>query len=143
MIFRTDAAIEHLALRMIDTSLPKSEWTHEGHFAAALWLCRHREDLTGPDEIRRLIMRYNDATGTANTDTSGYHHSITLASMRAVADLLRRLEPGTPLCDALGRLMASDLGNRDWLLKYWRRETLFGAQARKTWVEPDRAKLPF
>ena len=88
-------------------------------------------------------MRYNDATNTANTDASGYHHTITLASMGAAADCLDRLESGTPLHVALRRLMASDLGHPDWLLAYWERDTLFSVQARRGWIEPDRAPLPF
>lgn len=143
MSFRNDASIEHLTLRMIDRSLPKSEWTHAGHFAAALWLGRHRKDLTSPVEIRRLIMSYNEATNTANTDTGGYHHTITLASMRAAVDHLERLGSKTPLHVALRTLMASDLGHHDWLLAYWNHETLFSVQARREWIEPDRAPLPF
>lgn len=143
MPFPDDSSIEHLTLRMIDRSLPKAEWTHAGHFAAALWLLRYRENLTTPIEIRRLITRYNEATNTANTDTSGYHHTITLASMRAAADIHKRLGSETPLHVVLHTLMASDLGHHDWLMVYWSREVLFGLQARRDWVEPDRAPLPF
>ncbi len=88
MYFLDEAAIERVALGVIDRTLPKTEWTHAGHFAAALWLCRHRRELTQSDEIRTLISRYNEATKTANTDTGGYHHTITLASMRGAADYL-------------------------------------------------------
>lgn len=138
-----DASIERLALSMIDRSLPKREWTHAGHFGAALWLLRNRPDLTTPDEIRLLITRYNEATSTPNTDIGGYHHTITLASMRAAADHLRRLDPDAPLHEALRSLMASPLGDPDWLLSYWRRDTLFGVAARRAWVEPDLAPMPF
>jgi hypothetical protein len=143
MSFPDDISIEHLALRLIDRTLPKKEWTHAGHFAAALWLLRYRRDLTAPEEIRRLIMRYNEATNTANTDSGGYHHTITLASMRAAADLLNRCGPGAPLHRALGSLLASSLGRPDWLLSYWQRDTLFSVEARKVWVEPDLGPLPF
>ncbi|MCJ2183062.1 hypothetical protein MTR62_10215, partial [Novosphingobium sp. 1949] len=77
----TDAAIERVAWRLIDTSLPKAEWTHEAHFAAALWLLRHRPEWTGEEAMRALITRYNQVSGTPNTDTGGYHHTITLASL--------------------------------------------------------------
>ncbi len=30
-----------------------------------------------------------------------------------------------------------------WLLAYWSRERLFSLEARKGWVEPDIARLPF
>lgn len=138
-----EASIERLALRVLDQSLPKEKWTHASHFALALWLLRYRGDLAAPDQIRRVITRYNEATGTANTDSAGYHHTITLASMRGAADQLRRLPPGGTLADALAALMASRLGRSDWLLDYWRRGTLFSAAARRDWVDPDLQPLPF
>lgn len=143
MSLSDDASIERLALSVIDRTLPKSEWTHAGHFAAALWLLRNRPDLAAPEEIRVLITRYNEATSTPNTDAGGYHHTITLASIRAASDHLRRLDPDAPLHEALRSLMASPLGDPDWLLSYWRRDTLFGVAARRAWVEPDLAPMPF
>lgn len=143
MPFTDDNAIEHLAHRMMDRTLPKCEWTHEGHFAAALWLLRYRPELTAPNEIRALITQYNEATNTLNTDTGGYHHTITLASMRAAAHCLNRNEDHASLNRVLASLMASEFGRSDWLLDYWERETLFGVAARRAWIEPDRAPLPF
>jgi hypothetical protein len=143
MTLSNDESIERLALRLIDRSLPKSEWTHAGHFAAALWLLRNRRDLTTPDEIRNLITRYNEATSTANTDAGGYHHTITLASLRAADNHLRDHAPDAPLHAALSSLMSSPLGHPDWLLAYWRRDTLFSVAARRGWVEPDLAAPPF
>jgi hypothetical protein len=138
-----DASIERLAVSVIDRSLPKSEWTHAGHFAAALWILRNRPDLAAPKEMRVLITRYNEATNTANTDDGGYHHTITLASMRAAADHLRRHGKDAPLHEALRSVMSSPLGHPDWLLAHWSRDTLFGVAARREWVEPDLAPLPF
>ena len=143
MSLTTDPDIERLALAMIDCSLPKAEWTHAGHFAAALWLLRHRPELATPDAMRVLIMRYNEATGTANTDTGGYHHSITIASLRAAAWHLAAHAAEVPLHLVLAALMASAQGRSDWLLAYWRRETLFSVAARRGWVAPDLAPLPF
>jgi hypothetical protein len=143
MALSDDDSIERLASKVIDRSLPKAEWTHTAHFATALWLLRNRPDLATSVEIREIIMRYNEATNTANTDSGGYHHTITLASMRAAAEHLRRNSPDAPLHAVLRSLMASPLGHPDWLLSYWRRETLFSVAARRAWVERDRAPLPF
>lgn len=143
MILTDDRAIERVALGMIERTLPKCEWTHEAHFAAALWLLRMRPAFAEPDEIRILITRYNEATGTPNTEDGGYHHSITLASMRGAAAYLAAHPPGAPLHTVLAALMAGPMGKSDWLLAHWRRETLFDAVARREWVEPDRAPLPF
>lgn len=142
MTFDDDAAIERTALAMIDCSLPKAQWTHAAHFAVALWILRHRPELAGASAMRDLICRYNLATGTANTATGGYHHTITLASMRVAAARLASEPADTPLCQVLGGLLQSRLGRSDWLLSCWRRETLFAPDARRGWVAPDRAPLP-
>lgn len=143
MYLLDEAAIERVALGVIDCTLPKSEWTHAGHFAAAIWLCRHRRDLTEADAIRTLISRYNEATKTANTDSGGYHHTITLASMRGAADCLASHPEGTPLHVVHSALMGTRLGDPDWLLAYWSREVLFSVPTRRGWVEPDLTPLPF
>lgn len=143
MSLTNDLAIERVALGVIDRSLPKSEWTHEGHFAAALWLCRFHPELTHADAIRTLISTYNDATNTPNTDTGGYHHTITLASMRAAQHFLYDYAFEVSLNTVLSRLMASRFGKSDWLLVHWSREVLFSVLARRSWVDPDLSPLPF
>lgn len=130
-----EADIERIARGLIDRTLPKAQWTHAAHFAAALWLLRHRGDVTFRD-MPPLIRAYNESTGVANTDSSGYHETITLASLRlARAWLVARSE--MPLHTALAELLASPHGRSDWLLTYWSREHLFSVPARREWVEPD------
>lgn len=143
MSLSDDRSIERLTQCLLARSLPKNEWTHAAHFAAALWLTRYRPDLTTPDEIRALIMRYNEATNTANTDSSGYHHTITLASLRAASGHLNGFAPDTHLHVVLRSLLASKFGRSDWLLVYWKRDTLFSVTARRGWVDPDIMPLPF
>lgn len=139
--FHSDAEIEHIARGLIDRSLPKSSWTHAAHFAAALWLLRARGALA-MGEMPALIRAYNEATGVPNADTSGYHETITLASLRAVQARLSD-RAGAALHVVLEELLASPLGRSDWLLTYWSRSVLFSVAARKAWVEPDLRPLPF
>ncbi|MBL1258826.1 hypothetical protein [Methylocystis sp. Sn-Cys] len=141
--FASDAAIERIALGVIDRTLPKPEWTHAAHFAAALWLLRYRRDLTTAPAIKGLISAYNEATNTPNTDTGGYHHTITLASMRAASAHLAGYPETASLHRILDVLLASPLRHPDWLLDYWSRETLFSVAARRDWTPPDLAPLPF
>ena len=139
--FATDEAIERVALGLLDRSLPKSEWTHAGHFAAALWMIRHREATVAL--MPTIIRRYNEATGVANTLTSGYHHTITCASLRAAAAVLAEQPASVSLSRIANDLMASPLGHPGWLLDYWSPSRLNSAAARADWVEPDRAPLPY
>jgi hypothetical protein len=127
---------------MLDQSLPKAQWTHAAHFAAALWLLARRQDLDAERDMPGFIRAYNEATGVANTDSGGYHETITQASLRAARSFLAQT-PQRSLCDTCNALMASPFGKSDWLLAYWSRERLFSVQARKFWVEPDRQPLPF
>jgi hypothetical protein len=143
MTIENESALERHTLAFLDRSLDKSEWTHAGHFGAALWLLRHRPNLTTADEMRSRIMAYNEATHTANTDFGGYHHTITLASMRATSHYLNWYSEDIELTIILKDLMASRFGNPDWLLSYWSHDTLFSVPARRTWVEPNLEPLPF
>jgi hypothetical protein len=139
----SDAKIERIAVGVLDRSLPKPEWTHAAHFGATLWLLRHRPDLRLEHDMRAIIRAYNQATSTPNTDTTGYHETITQASIRAARDFLGPFPSEEPLCVILAALMASPLGEKSWLLSYWTRERLFSVQARRSWLEPDLAPLPF
>jgi hypothetical protein len=137
-----DDAIAAVARGVLDRTLPKAEWTHAAHFAASLWLLRHLPGFDGPRDMPGIIRAYNDATSTANTDTSGYHHSITLASLRGAAAALAAA-PDAPLHAVLVTIMAGPMGRSDWLLQHWSRELLFSVEARRGWRGPDLAPLPF
>ncbi len=141
--FSTEAEIERIGCRLLDRSLPKSEWTHAAHFAAALWLLRHWPDLDSSEHMPVFIRAYNEATGVANTDTGGYHETITQASLRAAKAFLRSRPSSEPLHEVVDGLMASRLGRSDWLLDHWSRARLFTVEARRSWVEPDLAPLAF
>jgi hypothetical protein len=124
-----------------DRTLPKKEWTHAAHFAAAFWvLCR--PDMDAPRDMPRLIRAYNEATGVANTDSSGYHETITLGSLRAARAWLAA-RPDVPLHEALEALLVSNYGRSDWMLAHWSKPVLFSVEARRAWVEPDLKPLPF
>ena len=139
--FSCDSEIDRIGRGLLDRSLPKVEWTHSGHFAAAVWVLR-RPDMDAARDMPGLIRAYNEATGVNNTDTTGYHETITQASLRAAhAWLVGR--PGEPLYAALNGLLAGEYGRSDWLLGYWSKPVLFSVNARRTWVDPDLQALPF
>jgi hypothetical protein len=139
--FISEAAIDRIGRGLIDRSLPKVEWTHAAHFAAACWLLRHPH-LDAVRDMPGLIRAYNEATGVPNTDTGGYHETITLGSLRAARAWLDA-RPMMSLHEALESLLGSEYGRSDWLLAYWSRPVLFSVTARRSWVEPDVKPLPF
>ena len=140
--FSNDSEIARAGRKFLDLSLSKPEWTHAAHFAVTLWLMRHRPDLNLKADMAGLIRAFNEATGTPNTDTGGYHETITQASLAAVRTLLTSA-PSRPLHEILDALLASPLGDAKWLLEYWSRERLFSVEARRRWMPPDIKPLPY
>jgi len=139
--FSSDSEIDRIGRGLLDRSLPKAEWTHAGHFAAAAWVLR-RPDMEATRDMPGLIRAYNEATGVNNTDTTGYHETITQASLRAARAWLRE-RPASALFEALNGLLSSEYGRSDWLLTHWSRQVLFSVTARRSWVDPDVRPLPF
>lgn len=137
----TDRDIESIARGVMDRTLPAAAWTHQAHFAAAIWMiARHGDEAFAM--MPGLIRAYNEATNTPNTDTGGYHETITQASLRATRSVLCAHE-GVALSRVLKELLGREFGASGWLLAYWRKETLFSVAARRTWIEPDVQPLPF
>ena len=142
-IYASEAEILRIGEGFFDRTLPRDEWNHAAHFAAALWLMRYRPDLDAPREMPRLIRAYNESVGRVNDDHGGYHETITLASLRALRGVLNANPPGMPIYRIVNALMASTMGNPNWLLEYWSRELLMSVGARQQWREPDLKSLPF
>lgn len=137
-MYANEAEIERLAHHFLALTLPKPQWTHAAHFAAALFLLRQGRGREMPERIRV----YNVAVGGQNTDTDGYHETITWASLRA-AEAQRLSMPNAPLDKVANALLAGPLGASRWPLEYWSEGVLFSPQARRAWVEPDLKPLPF
>ncbi|MES3025850.1 MAG: hypothetical protein V4857_30085 [Pseudomonadota bacterium] len=135
--------IDALGRRLLACTLPKAEWTHAAHLLAAAWLIAARPELDAPSAMPAIIRAYNEASGVANTDTAGYHDTITQASLRAVGAFLAGLPEGTPLAAACAQLLASPYADKAWLLAHWSPARLFSTPARRGWIEPDIAPLPF
>ena len=143
--YTSEAAVQRAGAGLLDRSLPGDEWTHQAHFAATLWLMRHVPQLDLPAAMPAIISGYNEAMGVPNSDTRGYHETITLASLRAARSFLDHHPGGeaAPLHEILRDLMASELGDQHWILEHWSPDLLFSPQARKRWAEPDLRPLPF
>ncbi len=139
--FNSDSELKRIGDGLVGRTLPRSEWTHAAHFAAAFWLMS-KSNCDPFVEMPTLIRAYNEATGTANTDTGGYHATITIASLRVTRGWLNA-HRHCELHVALNTLLASEYGRSEWLLKYWSKAVLFSVAARRRWVEPDLRALPF
>jgi hypothetical protein len=141
-IFASDAEIEHLGERFLARTLPKEEWTHEAHFATTTWLLLRRPDVDVDRELPDLIRRYNESVGGANSDSEGYHETITRVFLAGVRLFLAEADRTEPLHELVNELLLSPMGRRDWPLRFYSRERLLSVEARRAFIPPDVAALP-
>jgi hypothetical protein len=128
--------------RLIASCLPREEWTHEAHVAACLWLIVERPDLDATRDLPGIIRRHNDSVGTPNTDSSGFHATITQCYVAGVRAFLKRADRALPLVDKVNALLVAPEGARDWPLRFYSHDRLFSTEARHHILVPDLAALP-
>lgn len=140
-LFERDTDIRALGEGLLACALPREAWTHEAHLGACLWLLTERADIDIDADIAGLIRRFNESVGGVNDDHNGYHDSITRAYVAGVRLFLSETAE-TGLAKRVNALLLSDIGRRDWPLRFFSRELLFSVPARRGFVEPDLAPLP-
>jgi len=141
-LFTSDAEIAHIGEGMIARTLPRPEWTHEAHLAATTYLLLRRPDIDLDQELPGLIRRYNESVGGANSDTEGYHETITRVFLHGVRLFLSEADTSEPLHELVNELLLAPMGRRDWPLRFYSRERLFSMEARRDFVTADIAALP-
>lgn len=140
--FHSDAEIEHVGEGLLARSLPRGEWTHEAHLAATTYLLLKRRDIETDEELPGIIRRYNESVGGVNSDTEGYHETITRLFLSGVRLFLVEADCAAPLFDLVNELLLSPMGRRDWPLRFYSPERLFSVEARRHFVDPDLRPLP-
>jgi hypothetical protein len=118
-LFHSDAEIAHLGEGLLACTLPKAEWTHEAHLAVTTWLLLKRPDIDIDRELPGIIRRYNESTGGVNSDTEGYHDTITRTFLSGIRLFLAEIDFRQPLHEIVNGLLLSPMGRRDWPLRYY------------------------
>jgi hypothetical protein len=140
--FRSDAEIAHIGEGLLARTLPRTEWTHEAHLAATTYLLLRRPDVELDADLPDIIRRYNESVGGVNSDTEGYHETITRVFLHGVRLFLAGADAAEPPHELVNALLLSPMGGRDWPLRFYTPQRLFSVAARRTFVIPDIAALP-
>lgn len=132
-----------LAQALLDRTLPKPAWTHEAHLGATLYLLAARPEFDLDVALPGIIRSYNEAVGVQNTDTGGYHETLTRFYLRLLRRVLADAPAGEPVERTFARLLATPAADRAFPLRYFTKDHLFSPLARRAFVEPDLAALDF
>jgi hypothetical protein len=140
--FATEADVVRIGEGLLARTLPRGDWTHEAHLAATTYLLLRRPDVNLDEELPDIIRRFNESVGGVNSETEGYHETITRVFLHGVRLFLAEADRGAPLHELVNELLLSPMGRRDWPLRFYSPERLFSVAARLSFVEPDLAALP-
>jgi hypothetical protein len=119
-------------------TLPSWAWTHEAHLICALSLLSRFGIDNAPAEMKKCLFKYNEAVGKINSDTSGYHETVTFFWLQAVWERLSvdgKIAFDQANLDAL--LSNIDLANRNLFLKSYSEKLILSVEARRKYVKPD------
>jgi len=130
------AAVASFIERFERGGVTTAEWTHQAHLVAGYWYVTRLGPEQAIEVMRARIRSHNESVGTANTDSSGYHESITRLYVHGIAAFTAQ-QPAANFEDGLNALLASPMNSSSWPLQFYSRERLFSVEARRGWVEPD------
>ena len=117
-------------------TLPKEQWTHQAHLVMAVWYLSKLDVPEATNLIRNGIKCYNAAVGGENTDTSGYHETITLFYIWFVKKFLTKSNSENSLLENANNFCTQH-GDANLPFEYYSKELLMSVEARRNWVEPD------
>src|SRR5690349_16585252 len=106
-LFASDAEIAHLGEGLVARTLRRDEWTHEAHLAATTYLLLKRPDIDLDAELPGLIRRFNESVGGVNSDSEGYHETITRVFLNGVRLFLAEADSRAPLHELVNELLLS------------------------------------
>ncbi len=136
LIYKTDEEVIDLVKAFEQRTLLKADWIHGAHLSVGLYYC-----VKYPFGMARNLMRdgiywLNDAHCTPNTETSGYHETLTCFWMTTIKEFLRKRDSGESLAVLANDLVAT-YQDAKLPLQFYSRELLFSTEARMNYVAPD------
>ena len=129
----TPVTVDELVASFLAGTLPRESWTHPAHLFVCRALLQEASPAAVLDDLRVRIPAHNERVGLLPYH-GGYHETITRYYVEAVADARSQ---------TIAELLAAPACQRDAPLRHWSPEVIGSPEARRTWVEPDRAPLPW
>ena len=121
--------------------IPFADWTHAAHIAMACCYIRRLPKAELLRTVRRNIRNYNVRGGGKNTDTSGYHETLTVLWLWVLADYLEAYADGATRLEQVTQAVETFGGNRLYP-EYYSYDVVKSVVARRRWMEPDMKQLP-
>jgi hypothetical protein len=115
--------------------LPKTEWTHAAHLLTGACYVHSFGQDAALKKMRECVRRHNESVGTKNSETSGYHETITVMWLRLL-DGLRCEAESMERAQFAALAVERFAGRRDVFREYYDFDVVGSTEARLTWIEP-------
>jgi hypothetical protein len=131
----TECEIDTFIAAFEGCTLPKAEWTHGAHLLTGACYVHASGEAEAIARMRLCVRRYNESVGGKNTETSGYHETITVAWIKLLNKLLERSKP-------IGRAEFAVLAvehfreQKNIFSRYYDFDLVASKEARRSWVAP-------
>ncbi len=132
------AEAEKMVNNFLIGRLGKDEFTHEAHLITGLYMLAHHGDGT-MNLLRKKIADFLASIGVENTDSSGYHETLTRFWLWLLKNVFGD-ETGQVQWnqDVLDELVASEkLADRNIWLRHYSKDRMMSVEARRNFIEPD------
>ena len=142
MIIRSDAEIYSLVRSFETRTIAKSHWTHRTQLVVGLYYCHTLPFAMAKNVMRDGICWLNDTHGTPNTNYSGYHETLTTFWLKRIWNFVDEKIMATASLTTLANALIVRFNDPDLPLKYYSRELLDSAAARRDYLSPDLQLAP-
>jgi hypothetical protein len=125
-------------------TMPRERFNHQAHLCVGLYHLSHPwldDEAAAAQRVRDAILAFNDRVGAVQTESSGYHETITLFYVRIIRHFLSARLPSEEF-NTLADALLEQWGDPKLPLRYWTKERLMSWESRLAWVEPDLQSLP-
>jgi hypothetical protein len=124
--------------------LPKRDWTHAAHLTIGALYCLRYGEHDALERLRIGIRRLNESHGVENSDSHGYHETLTRFWLIIISRFLIEYKARHPQASDLSAIHAlverfgADSG---FFRRFWTCDVTSSVEARRRWVAPDALPL--
>ena len=124
-----------LVHRFNEQTLRKEEWTHEAHLVTGLWhLLEYKKIERAMCYLRPRIIIRNHRVGVPNTDSRGYHETITVFWLRRLQIFIQERQ-SRDFNELVGTLLnEADFFLKDYILRFYCKDILMSPRARGMYI---------
>ena len=122
--------------------LGKDDWTHEMHLIMGHAMIA-RFGKNALPAMRERIIRHNESIGTINSDSTGYHETLTVYWLWLIRRFMLDKNLTTFDETTVDELVYEEsLAKRNEWLKFYKEETIKSVAARRGFVPPECGEMP-